>query len=193
MAALSTLALASIAGAKAIGDFTGQRKQAKIAEQEGNYASAAYSQNAGLAEQQAADAIARGVESESRFRTEVKGAVGSSRASQAAQGIDVGAGSAVDVQHDIAAVGELDALTIRNNAAREAWGYQTQATQYRSAAEYARVSGRNQAKALRTASLGSLLTGASQIAGLDWSRGAKKPPGGGDYGTSTYGRRGMGG
>jgi hypothetical protein len=82
--------------------------------------------NAAVADLQAEDAIARGADEEARFRTRVRGAIGAQRVGFAAGNIDVSTGSAVDVQADAAYLGELDALTIRTNAAREAWGYEVQ-------------------------------------------------------------------
>ena len=87
--------------------------------------------NAKVAEMQAVDALARGAEDEERFRMVVKGLIGSQRAGFAGQNVDVGIGSPVDVVADSAYLGELDALTIRNNAAREAWGYRVQAENFR--------------------------------------------------------------
>ena len=83
--------------------------------------------NAGVADLQAKDAV--------------RGLVGSQRAGVAAGNIDVGYGSAVDVQADAAYLGELDARAIRSNAAREAWGYQVQATDLRTRAKIARKTG----------------------------------------------------
>lgn len=97
--------------------------------------------NAGVADLQAEDAEARGAEEESRFRMGVRGMIGSQRAGTAAGNIDVGYGSAVDVQADAAFLGELDALTIRTNAAREAWGYRVQGYDLRKRAEIARKEG----------------------------------------------------
>jgi hypothetical protein len=45
------------------------------------------------------------------------------------------------VQADAAFLGELDALTVRTNAAREAWGYQVQAEDLRRHAQIARKEG----------------------------------------------------
>ena len=87
--------------------------------------------NAQVAELQAEDAVDRGFEAESRFRSQVRGAIGAQRAAFAGGNIDVSFGSAVDVQADAAFLGEMDALQIRTNAAREAWGYKVQATNYR--------------------------------------------------------------
>lgn len=83
--------------------------------------------NAQVATLQSDDAIARGRQDEQQFRTKVAGAIGTQRAGFAASNIDASYGSAVDVQADAAFLGELDALTIRGNATREAWGYKIQA------------------------------------------------------------------
>jgi len=56
--------------------------------------------------------------------------VGSIIANQAAGGIDVNTGSAKDTQLSERDVGELDALQVRSNATKEAYGYQTQATSF---------------------------------------------------------------
>lgn len=97
--------------------------------------------NAAVADLQAEDAVARGAEEEQAFRKQVKGIIGSQRAGIAAGNVDVGYGSALDVQADAAYLGELDALKIRNNAAREAWGYKVQSEDARKRAEIARKEG----------------------------------------------------
>jgi hypothetical protein len=105
--------------------------------------------NAAVADIQSQDAIDRGQETEQRFRTQVRGAIGSQRTGFAAGNIDVGFGSAVDVQADAAYLGELDALTIRTNAAREAWGYKVQSVDYRKRGDILRKEGVNAAEAGR--------------------------------------------
>lgn len=106
--------------------------------------------NAQVAELQAQDAITRGADEEARFRTSVRGLIGSQRAGFAAGNIDVGSGSAVDVQADAAFLGELDALQIRTNARREAWGYQVEAEDLRRRGEIARKEGVYAERAGRT-------------------------------------------
>lgn len=105
--------------------------------------------NAAVAELQSADAMARGEEDEDRFRSKVRLAIGAQRAGFAASNIDAGFGSAVDVQADAATLGELDALTIRSNAAREAWGFKVQAENFRRGGEIARQEGAASAAAGR--------------------------------------------
>ena len=83
--------------------------------------------NARVAVFQALNAVERGQRNESRLRLAVRGIIGAQRSAFAAAGVDVNTGSAAEIQADTAALGEQDALTIRNNAALEAWGYRTQA------------------------------------------------------------------
>jgi hypothetical protein len=113
-------------------------------------------ENARLAQMQAADAIARGEVAEQRHRVNVKRLAGSQRASLAAQGIAIDSGSALEIQEDTARMGEMDALTIRMNAAREAWGHKVQATDYINRGRIAKADANNRATA-------TLLSGATNI------------------------------
>lgn len=112
-------------------------------------------QNAQFANQAADDAVARGEFESDQQRLQTRAAIGSQRAGFAANGVDVNSGSAAEIQDDTAAMGELDALTIRNNAAREAWGYRTQAQQNVLAARTAKSSA-------KAGMFGSLLTAGAQ-------------------------------
>lgn len=103
--------------------------------------------NAHVADVQAQDAVDRGAQEESKFRQGVKALVGSQRAGFAGVGVDVGYGSAVDVQGDAAYLAEQDAAVIRQNAQREAWGYKVQGVELRKRAEVTRMEGVMQEKA----------------------------------------------
>lgn len=85
--------------------------------------------NAQLARWNANQAMAAGEAraEQQGFRTRAQ--VGSIRARQAGAGIDPNSGSAADVRASAAALGTLDALTIRSNAARQAYGYEVKATE----------------------------------------------------------------
>jgi len=114
--------------------------------------------NAQVAEIQAEDAIDRGRIAENQQRINTRRMIGAQRAALAAQGIDINDAdsSAVDVQADTAYLGELDALTIRANAAREAWGYRVQAQDSRTRGAIAEAEGKNKA-------IGTLLTTGGSI------------------------------
>jgi hypothetical protein len=164
MAVGTTLAIIgvgmSIAGA--VQNARGAKKAGDAANAAGESEAKRDEYNAGIADLQAQDALARGAVDESRFRTSVRGLIGSQRAGFAAQGVDVGSGSAADVQADAAYLGELDALQIRSNAAREAWGYRVEAADNRMAADVARKGGQAARTASRYQAAGTILgTGAS--------------------------------
>jgi hypothetical protein len=131
----------------------------------GNQAKALGEFNARVAETQAADALTRGAEDEQKFRAGVKGLIGSQRAGFSGQNVDVGTGSPVDVQADAAFLGELDALTIRTNAAREAWGFRQQA-------ENARLGGQQAQTASRWGAASTIVGGAGSLlqAKYGWGR-----------------------
>ena len=113
--------------------------------------------NADTLDLQAQDAITQGFEAEGRLRRNVVGLVGVQRAGFSNQGVDVNQGSAADVQIDTVRQGETDALTVRNNAAREAWAYRVRAAQTRAEGEQAAASGRSQAVGGVLGAFGSLL------------------------------------
>lgn len=165
MAAL-TAALAALTAAQTASGFASQRRAAKSARAQGNYEAGIYSQNADIAEQQAADAIARGRETELRQRAGSKVLVGSQRSALAANGVDANVGSAAEITGETQHLSALDELTIRNNAAREAWGYRVNAQQERQQGIMARMAGQNAAAGYNNQSWSTLLTGASQFASL---------------------------
>lgn len=76
------------------------------------------------------DALQRGDKEAANYKKKVKGMVGSQRAEMAAQGIDINDGSALAIQEDTRSIGAMDALTIKNNAFREAMGFKTQSQSY---------------------------------------------------------------
>lgn len=176
MAALTALAIGSAIAGIGLQAY-GQHKAGQGAAAAGKaQQAAAESQaeldefNAHVADQQAQDALERGGAQESKFRSQVRGLIGSQRAGQGASGVDVNYGSTVAVQADAAALGELDALTIRNNAMREQWGYQVEASDLRTKAEIARQTGEFAAEAGEAAgttadfaAVGTLVGGAGSL------------------------------
>lgn len=107
----------------------GSLLQAQNAKQGGDYQSAVLDQNAEYKQKAADETIAAGNTSADWQRVRTKQAIGTQRTALAGNGIDVNSGSAAQLQDDTAMLGELDALTIQNNAAREAFGYKVQSVQ----------------------------------------------------------------
>ena len=87
---------------------------------------------------------------------------GDQRAAMAANGIDLGTGSATDVLATTKFMGERDALQIQDNAARQAWAYRTQAQGY--GAEAAADTAIGDSISPSTAMATSLIGSASQVA-----------------------------
>lgn len=88
---------------------------------------------------------------------------GSIIANTAANGIDVNSGSAKQVQQSQQILGNLDAMTIRSNAAREAYGYQTQAQNFTAEAALKSSEAKNDVSAGFMGAGSSLLSGASSL------------------------------
>lgn len=163
MAGLALTALMALSASNTANQFFGQRKAATIAEQQGNAQGALFDQNAKLASAQAADAIARGDVDANGVIRQGKIVGGAQAAAYGASGLDTSQGSPAAVMANDRALSALDAITIKNNAAREAWGYSTEAAGYTAQGQWARAAGRNEASALRTQSFGTLLNGAGDL------------------------------
>jgi hypothetical protein len=88
---------------------------------------AALRRNAFYLKQSGQDATARGIIDSDQARVQTQSAIGTQRAAIAGNGGVVDEGSNALLQQDTAQMGELDALTISNNAAREAYGFEVQA------------------------------------------------------------------
>lgn len=102
--------------------------------------------NARLAEMAAETELNRGQREYGAF-TLKKGAMKSSqRANLAANGVDLGTGSALETLTTTDIMGEIDGSTIISNAVRAAWGYQTQAVISRTSAAVAANNARSNAQ-----------------------------------------------
>lgn len=159
---MAATVMLGITGASAGTQYLAQRKQ-------GEYESGQMDVNAGLADTQAADAIARGKEAAGRQQMGVRGLIGSQRTALAAQGLETDSGTAANLQSDTAQLGELDRLQIEHNAAREAFGYKVDPANTRARGEQVRSSSRNAART-------TLLTAASQLYAMKASGDAASPP-----------------
>lgn len=150
MAATSLLIASS--ASQGINSFGTAYNQSKATAAAGDYNAKMMELNAKLADYQGEDAIRRGNADAQKHRKNVKQMQGAQRVALAAQGIEIDSGSAAQIQEDTRMLGEMDAMTIKNNAWREAWGYRVQAAQGRSQAEFTRMASRNEARS-------TLLTG----------------------------------
>ncbi len=97
------------------------------AAQAANYNAQIAIQNAKQQKQNATIASQSGAQQVAMQGLKTRAAVGSEIANQAASGVNVHSGSALDTQVSSHEIGMLDALQIRGNATREAFGYQVKA------------------------------------------------------------------
>lgn len=125
--------------------------------QQGQYAAAQGRENARVANMQAEDSLRRGAIEEDQQRSRMRAILGSQRAAMGANGTTA-SGTNLGLLAETAQFGEVDALTIRNNAAREAFGYKNQAAQELNA-------GRNAKRAGTMGAFSTLLTGGAQAFG----------------------------
>lgn len=110
-----------------------------------------------IGEYQAQDEINTSTIEQMRYRRQVNALMGAQKNEIGARNVEA-RGSALDLLEDSAQIGEEDLTTIRNNAARQAWGYRTNANEQ---ARVTRQSGRNAA----AQGIGSALTSGSQAYG----------------------------
>ena len=128
--------------------------------------------NAIIAGWQADDALKRGDRAAMRVRMQGNQVKGTQRAAMAANGVDLGEGSALHILADTDYFTDIDATTTLDNAAKEAWAIRNQAAGYQ--AEASLMSGRAAAESPMFAAAGSLLTSAGRVAGSWYTPGAPK-------------------
>lgn len=179
MTAVAVGALALSAVATGMSAY-GQVQAGKAAKANAEYQAGIARNNAIAAKYQADDIRKRGDEAADVHRQKVQQMLGRQRAVMSANGGDIGSGSNLDILGDTAASGELDALTIRNNAEREAWGVEVQGSNFSAQAGLLQAQGAQAQAAGNWGAGTSLLAGAGSFASswytLD-SKGAFKADG----------------
>lgn len=125
-----------ISSAGSIATLLGQVRSAKA---QGDYEQSIARTNTKLAEFQGKQVLEEGDIEASRERLKAELTQGAQRAAQGASGTDVNAGSNVLTRLSTENIGAMDELTIRNNAARRAWGYHTEAIQDTYKGQFARL------------------------------------------------------
>lgn len=121
-----TMAAASI-GTTVFGAYS-QYQQGKANQQ-------AARNNAQMAEYQAQDAIARGEKDVHTIQQRGAAVKAAQRTSMAARGLDLGYGTAQDLQDQTDFFAATDSATARGNAARDAWSLRTRGASYKAEAD----------------------------------------------------------
>lgn len=150
-ATLSVLAIGSTllgSGVSALGQMNSANYQAQVAKN-----------NASIATQNATADIEAGLASQQQQALKTRSMLGQQAAAQGSNGLDVNSGSNVAVRSSTAALGELSGLTIRNNAARAAYGAEVTATSDIAQSQLDDMQGTNSA-------ISTLIGGVSQGASL---------------------------
>jgi hypothetical protein len=131
MAAATSLALmAASAASNTVGSYyTAKGQQATL-----RYQAGIADTNARLSELGAQTELARGQREEQSSRLKTAHLKSAQRVALAANGVDLGQGSALDALTSTDYMGEVDANTIAANAVRSAWGYLTQGMNYKNEA-----------------------------------------------------------
>lgn len=143
----------------------GQMQAANAASEAAKYNAQIAQNNQMLANQEAVDAKSRGDIMAQEKANQTAGVLGRQKASLAANGVDVNTGSSVDLESDTMAAGQLDELTIQNNAARESAGYTNQSVNYSNQAAMDEASSQQAETAGALAAGSTLLKGAGSVAG----------------------------
>jgi hypothetical protein len=127
------------AATSAVGSFYSARNQRDNLKSQADLAEI----NARIAELGAESALNQGKQQVANLTLQAGRLKSSQRAAMAANGIDLGTGTAVEIQASTDLMKEIDADTARSNALRSAWGYRTQAANQRNTADMARASARS--------------------------------------------------
>lgn len=157
----ATIAYVSAAVLTAAGTIQ-QGHQAKI---QGEFANDVAKYNARVQQNEAVRTRNRGVEEENAHREKVQQLLSRQRVQSAASGVDVGSGSALNLQQDTLVQGEADALRIRSNFEDQAVSREQQADVTLAEGRAKKAGGRSQFKSSLLMAAGTL-AGAAATSGL---------------------------
>lgn len=144
------------------GQASAARKKSSLERTAYEYQSKVAKTNEGIARMQAADAIIRGQDNENTVRQKTAQLKATQVAALAARNIDLGSGSPLEILTTTDFMGERDARTVRDNAAKEAWSHDVQAGAY--ADDAAMLDWRAKQQTPTADAFSTLLTGAGQVA-----------------------------
>lgn len=137
-AAVGMQAFGAITGAMGAGQSASAAKlQATQQSQTLLYQEQVAKNNAQISEWQAQDALRQGQEEEARLRLQAAGLRSEQRVAYAASGVALDSDTVINTMVSTDYMTEVDAATIRSNAARAAWGYRVQGNNYLDQAQVA--------------------------------------------------------
>lgn len=160
LAEIGTVTSVVGAGVGALGAI----QQGKAAKASATYNAEVATNNANIAKQNASFAAQEGTANTEAAQMQSRAKVGAIAANQGASGVDVNSGSSLDVRSSAAELGELNALTVRSNAARQVYGYQTEGENYQAQAGLDTAQAANAMPAADIGAASSLLGGVGSTA-----------------------------
>ena len=131
--------------------FTAQQQR-----RQGKYQKGVADYNARVAENEAQEVRSAGVEAENSQRRKTANLLSKQRAQLGASGVELGSGSALQLQEDTVNLGEADALRIRSNYESRAKALETGSVLTRGQGEFAESAGKNK-------SFGTILSGGAKF------------------------------
>lgn len=156
--AVSSIAMMGVgAVSSAVGSYYGAQSQKSSL----NFAAGIADINAGMAEKSAQAELERGAREFQASRLKTANLKSRQKVAIAANGVDMGSGSAQAILNTTDIMGEIDAKEIEVNATRSAWGYRQQGTQYQNEALIKRSSADSIDP--NSALFSGLISGAAQV------------------------------
>lgn len=153
---------ATVAGAGL--SYMGAQQQASATSAQMQYNAQVAKNNQTMADQAAVVAQQQGEVQQQQKANQEAVLIGQQKAGFAANGVDVGSETATNLLSDTKAAGELDQLTIANNAARETQGYKNQSINYAGQAGLDEASSQSALTGGALKGAAALVTGAGQVA-----------------------------
>jgi hypothetical protein len=152
----------ALAGASMVMNANAAEQRSQAEKNAYAYQAGVQANNAKLAEMQAQDALQRGAKEEQNQRLKTAMLKSNQTATLAARGLDLSSGSPLDILTTTDFMGERDARTIGDNAAKEAWAARVRASSATSDSQM--LQSRSDAENPGQAYFGSLVSGAGQVA-----------------------------
>ena len=166
---IETLAIASLVGSAGSGIMgaMGASSAASASASMSEYKAGVARNNAIIAERNAVAATDAGNVKAETNDMKTKAMIGGQITAQAANGLDVGSGTNVNIQQSAKDLGRLDTLTILNNAAKNAAGFRAQGMNFTAEGLLDDSAAKNAETAGEYSVATSLLGGASSV-GSKW-------------------------
>lgn len=164
MAIAAPLALAAGIGGAGV-TAAGKLEAGAAAANAANYQAEVARNNAIIAQQNADYAIKSGQVQAANQSMKGRAISGKIKANQAASGVDVNTGSAVDVQQSQREVNKLDTDTVLNNAELKAYGYRSDASNFTAQAGLDEMQAEQAPIGAAFDAAGGLLSSASSVGG----------------------------